>query len=239
MVQNAVEHMFSICWQMEKLDWIPHRENEDRCVESAESLTRYSCPIGLKLPQLQLQLVCKVHHQSKSSSVPQRAAQIMFATSAAARPHTRTRKHNGSHINHTHRAALGGDFCIARMHGELRELASSVDTGLGFRSIPSRFVHFVRFVQFLLLLLSLFNASPNCMQHYFDCAFHSLIERQRSPQLAVQIKINCEIKRKLLLLPDKHVVYAKSYIYRKCLSLSLSLLLCLTACVGAAAAAVL
>lgn len=78
----------------------------------------------VQLPQLKVALnnnnnyskyVCKVHHQSKSSSVPQRAAQITFAASAAARDRTHTHSHaNGNHINHTHRAALGGDFCIAR-----------------------------------------------------------------------------------------------------------------------------
>lgn len=37
--------------------------------------------------------------------------------SQTAHKHTHTRAlayANGNHINHTHRAALGGDFCIAR-----------------------------------------------------------------------------------------------------------------------------
>lgn len=94
-------------------------------------------------------------------------------------------------------------FALLAMHEQLRELASSVDTGLESLSSHSTY----RF-QFL-LLLALLNASPNCMQHYVELALSSLTNwtTAQPSQLTVQIKINCEIKRKLLLLPDKHVVY--------------------------------
>lgn len=96
------EMLWNICFQFAG-KWknliefhMPHR-NEDRCVASAESWS-----LRVQLPPLKVALnnnnnyrkyVCKVYHQSKSSSVPQRAAQITFAASAAARPHTHSRTH--------------------------------------------------------------------------------------------------------------------------------------------------
>lgn len=59
-------------------------------------------------------------------------------------------------------------FALLAMHEQLRELASSVDTGL-----ESRFTFHTFHFQFL-LLLALLNASPNCMQHYVELALSSL-----------------------------------------------------------------
>lgn len=59
-------------------------------------------------------------------------------------------------------------FALLAMHEQLRELASSVDTGL--ESLSSHFTYHFQF----LVLLALLNASPNCMQHYVELALSSL-----------------------------------------------------------------
>lgn len=52
--------------------------------------------------------LCKVCHQSKSATAPQRVAQITFAASAALEADTLTHRHMRTpSINHTHRVTPG------------------------------------------------------------------------------------------------------------------------------------